>query len=415
MATAPCPKAVVALAGARDGFQLPLALWEGSLLEKLVTDVYWPADRHWFAASLGAVFSPDWIAARFHPGLASRAVSVSPRAMSAFALMKVFPTLNLNPYKDRTLGRAARRLAARTEAALFCYSTYAYAAFQHSGEPAPYRFLFQLHPHPQTVRNILLEEIERTPQAAASLMSEYELALEPDALRALCEEPVLANGWTVASHYTAKTLAENGIPLERIQVVPYGVSHAEFQQRPAPPDMKRPFTIIYVGSLIQRKGLSYLLDAVRLLRTRQVKVELCGRGLMDKKLLAQYGDLDVEIHVRLPRAALVQKLHQADVFVLPSLAEGFAHVILEAMACGLPIIATPHTCAPDVIEEDRHGFIVPVRSAAAIAEKLAWGIAHRDALVAMGDAAAQQARQFTWERFRAGIRQAYAEMFAAVA
>ena len=414
MATTTSPKAVVALAGARDGFQLPLALCEGGLLERLVTDLYWPADRHWFATSLGAMFSADLIGARFHQGLASKTVSVSARAMSAFALMKAFPALNLNPYKDRALGRAARRLAARTGAALFCYSTYANAAFQDSHEPAPYRLLFQLHPHPQTVRNILLEEIERTPHAATSLMSEYELALKPDELRALCDEPALANGWTVASRYTAMTLAENGIPLERIHVVPYGVNQQEFKRRPSPPDQKKPFTIIYVGSLIQRKGLSDLLDAVRLLRTRRIKLELCGRGMVDKQLLAQYGDLDVEIHTRLPRTELVQKIHQSDVFILPSLAEGFAHVILEAMSCGLPVIATPHTCGPDVLEEGQHGFIVPVRNAAAIAEKIEWGIEHRDALAAMGEAAAKQAGLFTWERFRASLRQAYKEMVDSV-
>jgi glycosyltransferase involved in cell wall biosynthesis len=394
---------------------LPLALWEKGLLEKLVTDLYWPADRQWFTSSLGALFSSESISARFRQGLASRAVKVSARAMSAFALMKAFPVLKLNRYKDKVLGRAAQRIALRNGAALFCYSTYAQAAFQNLGKQSPYRFLFQLHPHPQTVRKILLEEIERTPQATSSLMSEYELSLNSSELRSLCDEPLLATGWTVASSYTAKTLAEHGIPLDRVQVVPYGVNSAEFVQRPAPPDAKNLFTIVYVGSLIQRKGLSYLLDAVRLLRTRQVKVVLCGRGMVDKQLLALYGDLDIEFHIGLPRVAMVKKIHEADVFVLPSLAEGFAHVILEAMSAGLPVIATPHTCAPDVIEEGRHGFIVPVRDAYAIAGKLEWAATHRDALAAMGEAAAVQARSFTWERFRAGISKAYTEMIASAA
>jgi glycosyltransferase involved in cell wall biosynthesis len=80
------------------------------------------------------------------------------------------------------------------------------------------------------------------------------------------------------------------------------------------------------------------------------------------------------------------------------------------MACGLPVIATPHTCAPDLIEDGRHGFIVGIRDAAAIANRIEWGIDHRSELAEMGMAAATEARRFTWEKFRAGIRDAYREM-----
>ena len=96
--------------------------------------------------------------------------------------------------------------------------------------------------------------------------------------------------------------------------------------------------------------------------------------------------------------------------MLPSLAEGFALVILEVMSGGVPVITTSHTCAPDVMVDGEHGFIVPIRDSAAIAERLNWGIEHRADLAVMGEAAAAQSRIFTWERFRAGIREAYVEM-----
>lgn len=406
------PKAVVVLAGARDHYQLPLALQEGKSLHTLVTDMYWPADRKWLSLSLNSFLPEDKVAARFCSGLDSRRVRVSAGALCASAIMKATKTARLNRYKDKILSKEAKRIALRNQAPLFCYSYYASEAFKPSGEVPRHRFLFQLHPHPKAVRGILLEEMNRVPQAKSSLIMEHELSLREQDFNELASEPNRANGWVAASSYTARTLSDQGIAEDQIHVVPYGVDASTFTRRLRPPSATMPFTIVCVGSLIQRKGLSYLLDAVRLLGSRRIRVLLCGRGVVDRPLIHQYSDLNLELNLGLSRNDLVRQIHNADVFVLPSLAEGFAHVILEAMSCGLPIIATDHTCAPDVIMEGEQGFIVPIRDPKAIAEKLAWGIDHRSDLASMGEAAATHARLFTWERFRAGIRAAYKQMLA---
>ncbi len=279
----------------------------------------------------------------------------------------------------------------RNDAALFCCNYYASEAFKHK-DALKYRFLFQLQTDFLTLRRILLEELERTPIAAASLSAEYELSLTDRELEELCNEPCLANGWVATSSFAARTLAERGLPAEKIQVVPYGVESDIFVKRAQPPDMREPFKIIYVGSLIQRKGLTYLLDAVRLLKSRNICLTLCTRGFMDKQLLAEYSDLDMDIKIGLSGRELANEIHTSDVFVLPSLAEGFALVILEVMSCGVPVITTSHTCAPDVMVDGEHGSIVPIRDSAAIAERLNWGIEHRSDLAAMGEAAAAQAQ-----------------------
>jgi glycosyltransferase involved in cell wall biosynthesis len=166
--------------------------------------------------------------------------------------------------------------------------------------------------------------------------------------------------------------------------------------------------------MIQRKGLSYLLEAVKILRSRHIQLILCGRGVIDEKLLAQYAELPLSVRINLDRDELVKEIQASDVFVLPSLTEGFGHVILEAMACGVPVITTAHTCAPDVMREGEHGFIVPVRDAEALANRLGWAIEHRNELASMGNAAAKQARTFSWERFRMGVRSAYERMITSV-
>ena len=407
------PKAVVAFAGARDHYQLPLALSEADLLQTFVTDTYWPADRQVFMRSLGKVLPASAIGARFCAGIPSRRVSVPARAFVAAAGMQIKRDLNWNAHKDASLSERARQVATRTGSAIFTYSYYAFEAFREGENRPPHRFLFQVHPHPQSIRTILRDELELTPHGQFSLRAEHELSWPDKYFQRLSQEPTLANGWVVASTYTARTLSDNGIPNEKIHVVPYGVDTSAFSKRIHAPNSDQPFRVLFIGSLIQRKGLSYLLDAVRQLKSRNVKVMLCGRGVVDSELIQTYSDLDIEVKIGLPRDELVRLVHTCDVFVLPSLIEGFAHVIVEAMACGLPVITTENTCGPDVLTEGQDGFIVPIRDARAIAEKLEWGISHRDELAAMGERAADTAALFTWERFRQGIRQAYAQMFEA--
>ena len=401
------PMAVVTHAGRRDAYQLALALDEGHLLESLITDFYWNPAVY---SALKTVLPHRGIPERICPGLDPHRVRSSPKAVLADARAKVGGAKDAHRAKDAALGTAARRRAIETGSALFSYSYYASSAFRPADTELDYRFLFQLHPHPLSVREILTEEMERTPAARASLAMESEISMPPEAFESLAQEAELANGWAAASRYTARTLSDHGIPADKIHVVPYGVDLTSFPPRPQPPAENEPFTIVYVGSLIQRKGLSYLLDAVRALSSPNIRLLLRGRGAVDWDLLKTYGDVPFDLKLGLPLSELVRDIQRSDVFVLPSLTEGFAQVILEAMACGVPIITTANTCAPDILTEGVHGFILPIRNADAIEEKLVWGLEHREALAEMGRQAAQQAGVFTPSRFREGIRRAYQAM-----
>jgi glycosyltransferase involved in cell wall biosynthesis len=407
--TAEVARAITVLAGARDQFQIPLALAEVDLLEKLITDAYWPMDRAWFRTTAGRIIPSEILASRFQPGLPSEFVRLDPRAALASLGTRLSRRSSMIRYKDRRLGRAARDAAARHNVPLLSYSYYASEAFKEGPGRPERRLLFQLHPDPRSVRSLLQEELELSPSARDSLRREHELALSEKAFLELSSEPHLANGWIAASSYTAQTLAEHGIPVDRIAVVPYGVDTSAFPLRTCRFDHQQPFTVIFVGSLIQRKGLTYLLEAVRQISSPRVRVLLCGRGFIDEQLLAEYRDVPFELRVGLPLPDLVHALHESDLFVLPSLAEGFGHVILEAMSAGLPVIATRNSAAPDLIIGGREGFIVPIRSAEAIAERLEWALDNRETVAEMGILAAATARKFNWEAFRTKIRLAYTE------
>jgi glycosyltransferase involved in cell wall biosynthesis len=107
----------------------------------------------------------------------------------------------------------------------------------------------------------------------------------------------------------------------------------------------------------------------------------------------------------LPHEELLQEMSTHDVLVLPSLHEGFGLVLTEAMGQGLVVITTPQTAGPDLITDAVEGFLVPIRSSAAIAEKLALLLRDRDQLRSMQGAAWRKASVFTWESYRLRLAQ----------
>jgi glycosyltransferase involved in cell wall biosynthesis len=102
-----------------------------------------------------------------------------------------------------------------------------------------------------------------------------------------------------------------------------------------------------------------------------------------------------------------------DVLVFPSLFEGFGLVLTEALSQGLPVIATHHTAAPDLIEHGVHGFLVPIRDAQAIATHLLELHLDRDRLAAMSAACLDRASQLSWHAYGHTLRAALAPLLEA--
>ena len=116
-----------------------------------------------------------------------------------------------------------------------------------------------------------------------------------------------------------------------------------------------------MGGLSQRKGLSYLLQAVKSLGSK-IELTIVGRRVTECRAL----DAEFCVHRWIPslsHGAVLEEMSRHDVFVFPSLFEGYALVILEAMSQGLPVITTPNTGAEHFVSNGEDGFIVPIRDA----------------------------------------------------
>jgi glycosyltransferase involved in cell wall biosynthesis len=251
----------------------------------------------------------------------------------------------------------------------------------------------------RAAQRIYREEAEREPTWAATI----EGVLDSDEKLARKESEVAtADLILVASRFTAETLREAPAQTARVEVVPYGAPIAGGGEPPREAATPGVLRAIFVGALTQRKGLSYALEAVRRLGPR------CELTLIGARPTAPCAPLDEALrrHRWFPNLSspeVLTEMRRHDVLLFPSLCEGFGLVILEALSCGLPVISTNHTGAPDVLGEGIDGFIVPIRSADAIAQKMEALLDSPPRLAAMKDAAAAKARALRWEDYRSTI------------
>jgi colanic acid/amylovoran biosynthesis glycosyltransferase len=149
----------------------------------------------------------------------------------------------------------------------------------------------------------------------------------------------------------------------------------EREETEAPLD--RPLKILSVGRLTWEKGLEYAVEAIHLLANWGIQAELriIGDGVMLESLAFARHKLGVEKAVQflggLPRANVRQEMLAADVFLHASVSEGFCNAVIEAQAMGLPIVCSDAGGLPENVADGETGFVVPRRSAEALAEKLA--------------------------------------------
>jgi glycosyltransferase involved in cell wall biosynthesis len=400
-------KVVVVQSGARDAYQLALALSQNNMLEALVTDLFWPLDTSW--AERLTKLLPN----KLRLLLLQRSERRIPwsqirlRAFSGLAtlLLEKLPRVPLSLRRkvmrgtDATLGRAAGTLARKKNALLVSYSYYGYDAFEAYQRPG---ILFQLHPHPASMRRILRAELEAHPDCADSLCQEWELALPEEDFRHLVRETEMASEFLVASSFTKSTLVEHGAAPESIKVVPYGVDTNRFHPAASIRSSDEKLRLLFVGRINQRKGIKYLLEALRLVDDARVELTVCGRVVDGLELFKPFAS-QVKVRPSVSASELVLAYQSADLFVFPSVAEGFGQVLLESLACGLPVLSTTHTAAPDLIEDSVQGFIVEPRRPDLLGSRIAWALNHRAELADMRAAARARAELFTWEKFRAGI------------
>jgi glycosyltransferase involved in cell wall biosynthesis len=194
----------------------------------------------------------------------------------------------------------------------------------------------------------------------------------------------------VPSDFAYRTFIEKGVAKEKLHVDPYGVDLTLF--RPVP-KCDETFRVIFAGWLTLQKGVQYLLQAVQPLRLPDFELWLIGEVHREIEPILERYRGSFRYLGFIHRTKLFSYYSQGSVFVLPSIQDGFGAVQSQAMACGLPVIATTNTGASNLFTDGREGFIVPIRDPAAIREKILYLYEHPDVRDAMGQAALERVQR----------------------
>lgn len=226
------------------------------------------------------------------------------------------------------------------------------------------------------------------------------------------EELGLADTVIVPSTFVKNTLEMYPGSIQKIVVNPFGVP-ANISEARELTRREAPLRVLYVGSLTQRKGIAYLFEAIEK-AGKAVTLTVIGRKVGQSDAL----DRACEKHrwiSSLPHAEILAEMRRHDVFVFPSLFEGLALVQGEALSQGLPVITTPNSGGADILRDGVDGYIVPIRDADAITERLLAFYEDRTLLLRMSESARERALQLDWSASKARTVDAVREVLGVTA
>jgi glycosyltransferase involved in cell wall biosynthesis len=245
--------------------------------------------------------------------------------------------------------------------------------------------------HWRFVQRLFSEESRLRPEWTPTLTGVLDSAAK---LSRKDQELSLADHIFVASSFTRKTLEEFPANLAPVSIIPYG-----FPPVSAPKTYKavqgRKLRLLFVGSLSQRKGIANLFEAIEDLED-EIELTLIGNKPVHNCLVLNNAVKKHRWIPGLPHDQVLAVMREHDVFVLPSLFEGFGLVITEAMSQGTPVITTERTCGPDIISHGENGWLVRAGSSEDLREQIRTILSDPSVVESVGKNARQTASERPW-------------------
>jgi glycosyltransferase involved in cell wall biosynthesis len=388
--------------GAREGYAAGRAFAAEGRLRRLYTEAWCrygaallrngPAACRAFAGRFHADVPPDRVTAftgRVLGDKLLRAVGLAPRPEDAFD-----EYLRVGACFDALVARRLRRQnLSPTADAFFAYDTGCLECLRFVVGSGAIALVDQIDPA-RVEYDLVREEAAKWPG--------WELVPlnPPDAyFDRLSAEWEAASGVVVNSQWSADALVRQGVPREKLYIVPLAYEPHRVAAVPRT-STRRPLVVLWLGSVILRKGIQYLIEAARLLAGRAIRFVVAGPVAITPQAVST-APKNLEFRGRVTRDRATGEYLAADVFVLPTLSDGFAITQLEAMAHGLPVIATPNCGA--AVDHGHDGLIVPAGDAPALAAAIAALDDDRGRLAAMSEAALVKSRQFSLATFAARL------------
>jgi glycosyltransferase involved in cell wall biosynthesis len=399
-------KFIVAQIGARRGYAVPAILEEAGMLERFYTDLTGDI-------GLGAVLA--WAA--ILPFLRKPARRLTGRRLppairnktttfGAVTLMHALRQrlLSHTPASNfRQSARYSRALGHAMERKGFGNATHLYSMLDECGPllNAAKRHGLKIVTEvyiPLSTERILADERRRFPHWETQKPHLEMLRREPG-----FEDPMLklTDYFVCPSEVVRQDLVRNwSVEEHRTCLVPYGMNPELLSVH----NQAVRGRILFVGTAELRKGIHYFAMAAERLTKMGYRYEFHVAGNVESSVVAQEQSRYVTYLGRVPRGEITNEYATADVFVLPSLAEGGAEAIYEALACALPVITTSE--AGSVVRDKIEGRLVAARDPLALADAIVELVEDQQKREQMSRAARQRASEFTWERYGERLIQA---------
>ncbi len=383
------------------------ALHEANLLAKYVTALGWSNHSPWLALLPGALRAK---LARRGYGLPNEKLKIDPpREIIRLACGSFAAARPLTEHErgwasidavwhslDRTAAHYLRQHAAQQKIrGVYAYEDCALKTF-HAARELGVRRIYDLPiAYYETAQKLLKEEAERYPDWEPTLVGTRDSA---EKLERKAQELELAELVVCPSAFVLDSLPETTRGSKRCMVVPFGSPSVDAPRANAAAS-ERPLRVLFAGALTQRKGLADLFAAMKLVDSAALELVVMGSLLRPLEWYRERAPGNFTYEAPRPHAEVLRLMRSCHVFILPSIVEGRALVQQEAMACGLPLIATRNAGGDDLIREGETGFLVPIRSPEALAAKINWCAANRGAISGMGIAAQGRAAELTWRGY----------------
>ncbi len=386
--------------GAREHYALAAAFAAEGQLDALVTDIWVPPDSLFarlggLAGGAGRAFQDRYrsglAGARvLTPGLAGVAREITNRARlrRAWSWDEIHRANQRLGQSFADVLRRSRILNQRGPRAVFAFSYGALEVLREAKLRGALAILGQIDPGPAEARHV--EAIA----AAHGFASNGDLAPGEAYWARWRAECNIADKIIVNSAWSRNLLEAEGVEPGKIAIVPLsytppaGYSPLTNFERPADDRLE----ILFLGQVNVRKGVVELLDAMRLLQDRKVRLTIIGG--VEARLVQLFAKLPANVRVlgKVPRSEVNSHFRTADLFVLPTHSDGFGLTQLEAMANGLPVLASRNCGA--VVRDGVDGRILDDVAVDTIAHLISWFCEHPDHLAAMRKAALQRVQDF---------------------
>lgn len=366
--------------GAREHYAIPRALHRSGQLACLITDAWVPPQSLWGLVPLAAA---QGLRDRYHPDLVNAAVASSTGSLMGF---EIGQRLRRSGAWDRMIARnhwfqqrVIHQLIAlqarhpfQTPPILFIYSYAALDILRYAKSQGWYTVLGQIDPGP-IEEAIVIQEQQRHPDLATWQ------PVPPAYWENWQAECGLADRILVNSDWSRQALQQAGIAAAKITVLPLvydpPATAQNFQRTyPTAFSTQRPLRVLFLGQAILRKGIAALLAAAAQLEQAPIEFWIVGRS----EIVPTATPANIRWIGPVPRSATATYYQQADVFLFPTLSDGFGLTQLEAQAWKLPLIASPFCGA--VVQEGVNGRLLPEVSGNAIATILQDCLRHPEQL-----------------------------------